>query len=119
MPSRWPTASIIPKKQKGCEPPGSFIQPPRSVHPTLHRWIHRRHHIDRLTTNAMVPSTLPMRHLGGGACGPRTASEGFSRAFCAGLGGSRFVGSRSRKKETNYVSVGGACHRRTTLPTAV
>uniref|UniRef100_A0A7C9DPJ1 Uncharacterized protein n=1 Tax=Opuntia streptacantha TaxID=393608 RepID=A0A7C9DPJ1_OPUST len=110
-----PPPPLSQKKHKGCKPPCSFIQPPRSIFPVLHRCFRRRHHIDRLATNATVPSTRPTCHLGGGACGTRANSNGFSRAFCAMFGGSRFVGSRSWKQETNYVSTGGACHRRATF----
>uniref|UniRef100_A0A7C8Z6U9 Uncharacterized protein n=1 Tax=Opuntia streptacantha TaxID=393608 RepID=A0A7C8Z6U9_OPUST len=67
---------LTQKKHRGCSPPLSSIQPLRSIFPMLYHCFCRRHRIDRLTTNATVPSTPPTRHLDGGACGPRAASEG-------------------------------------------
>ena len=109
--SRWLTAAVTQKKtHKGCKPPGSFTQPPRSAYQALHRCIHRHYHIDRLTRIATVPHTPPTRHLGGGTCDPRAASKGLWTVSFAGFGGSWFVGSKSREKKTNLVSADAACH---------
>ena len=112
---------VFPVTSYGGAPPPNRLSPPqkerpKSIYPVLHRWIHRRHHIDRATMNATEPRTPPTPHVGGGACVSRAASLGLSRALFDGFDRSRLVGSRSRKKGTSLVSADGACHRRATYP---